>query len=48
MKAPRFVSAPKIDTGTDKELIERSKEFYAMMQKRRTVRIFRPVQCRVN
>ena len=45
MKAPRFVSAPKIDTGTDKELIERSKEFYAMMQKRRTVRDFsaRPV-----
>ena len=40
MKAPRFVSAPKIDTGTDKELIERSKEFYAMMQKRRTVRDF--------
>jgi nitroreductase len=45
MKAPRFVSAPKIDTGTDKELIERSKEFYAMMQKRRTLRDFsdRPV-----
>jgi nitroreductase len=45
MKAPRFVSAPKIDTGTDKELIERSKEFYVMMQKRRTVRDFsdRPV-----
>jgi nitroreductase len=45
MKAPRFVSAPKIDTGTDKELIERSKEFYTMMQKRRTVRDFsaRPV-----
>ena len=45
MKAPRFVSAPKIDSGTDKELIERSKEFYVMMQKRRTVRDFsdRPV-----
>lgn len=45
MKEPRFIPAPKIDIGVDKELIERAKEFYSMMQRRRTVRDFsdRPV-----
>jgi nitroreductase len=45
MKEPRFIPAPKIDIRVDKELIERAKEFYSMMQRRRTVRDFsdRPV-----
>jgi len=45
MKEPRFVPAPKIDNRVDKEIIERAKEFYSMMQRRRTVRDFsdRPV-----
>ena len=45
MRAPRFISAPKINIGTDKDLIERAKKFYATMQRRRTIRDFsdRPV-----
>ena len=45
MKAPRFISAPKINIGTDKDLIERAKKFYATMHRRRTIRDFsdRPV-----
>ena len=45
MKEPRSIPAPKIDIRVDEELIERSKEFYSIMQKRRTVRNFsnRPV-----
>jgi iodotyrosine deiodinase len=45
VKAARFVPAPKIDNRSDKELIDRAREFYATMQKRRTVRDFsdRPV-----
>ena len=45
MKAAPFVPAPKIDNRSDKELIDRAREFYATMQKRRTVRDFsdRPV-----
>ena len=45
MKAPRFISAPKINIGTDKDLIERAKKFYATMRRRRTIRDFsdRPV-----
>ena len=45
MKAARFIPAPKIDNRSDKELIDRAREFYATMQKRRTVRDFsdRPV-----
>jgi iodotyrosine deiodinase len=45
VKAARFVPAPKIDSRSDKELIDRAREFYATMQKRRTVRDFsdRPV-----
>lgn len=40
MKAARFIPAPKIDNRSDKELIDRAREFYATMQKRRTVRDF--------
>lgn len=40
MKEPRFISPPKIDNRAADELIERAKEFYAMMQRRRTVRDF--------
>jgi len=45
VKAARFIPAPKIDNRSDKELIDRAREFYATMQKRRTVRDFsdRPV-----
>lgn len=45
MKAARFIPAPKIDNRSDKELIDRAREFSATMQKRRTVRDFsdRPV-----
>ena len=45
MKAARFIPAPKIDNRSDKELIDRAREIYATMQKRRTVRDFsdRPV-----
>lgn len=45
MKAARFIPAPKTDNRSDKELIDRAREFYATMQKRRTVRDFsdRPV-----
>jgi len=45
VKASRFVPAPKTDNRSDKELIDRAREFYATMQKRRTVRDFsdRPV-----
>jgi iodotyrosine deiodinase len=45
MTRPRFVPAPKIDTRSDDELLRRAREFYEMMQKRRTIRDFseRPV-----
>jgi iodotyrosine deiodinase len=45
VKAARFIPAPKIENRSDNELIDRAREFYATMQKRRTVRDFsdRPV-----
>jgi iodotyrosine deiodinase len=45
VKAARFIPAPKIDNRSDNELIDRAREFYATMQKRRSVRDFsdRPV-----
>jgi iodotyrosine deiodinase len=45
MKKPRFVPAPKIVNRSDDELVALAKEFYSMMNRRRTVRDFseRPV-----
>ena len=49
MKKPRFVPAPKIVNRSDDELVALAKEFYSMMNRRRTVRDFseRPVPCEV-
>src|SRR5437660_6371856 len=46
---PRLVPAPKIDSQSDDEILRRTKEFYEMMQRRRTFRDFsdRPVPRRV-
>ena len=45
MNEPRFIPAPKIDNRSDEELIALSKQFYLIMNRRRTVRDFsdRPV-----
>ena len=45
MNEPRFIPAPKIDNRSDEELIALSKEFYLIMNRRRTLRDFsnRPV-----
>jgi len=45
MTQPRFVPAPKIDNRSDDELLERAREFYETMQRRRTFRDYsdRPV-----
>src|SRR5256886_7392919 len=46
---PRLVPAPKSDSQSDDEILRRTKEFYEMMQRRRTFRDFsdRPVPRRV-
>src|SRR6266480_4378960 len=45
MTLPRLVPAPKIDNRSDEELLMRAREFYEIMQRRRTFRNFsdRPV-----
>jgi nitroreductase len=45
MTFPRLVPAPKIDNRSDDELLRHAREFYEMMQRRRTFRDFsdRPV-----
>ena len=45
MTQPRFVPAPKIDNRSDEELLQRAREFYEAMQRRRTFRDYsdRPV-----
>ncbi len=40
MNDPRFVPAPAIERRSDDELLERAREFYVAMQRRRTVRDF--------
>jgi nitroreductase len=42
----RFVPPPKIEPGSDDELLDRAQKFYETMQRRRTIREFssRPVQ----
>lgn len=49
MTRPRLVPAPKIDNRSDGELLRRAREFYEMMQRRRTFRDFsnRPVPRKV-
>ncbi len=49
MNTPRFIPAPKIENYSDEELIERAAEFFAAMQRRRTIRDFsdRPVPQKV-
>lgn len=49
MTQPRFVPAPKIDTRSDDELLERAREFYDTMQRRRTFRDYsdRPIARKV-
>jgi iodotyrosine deiodinase len=49
MTRPRFVPAPKIDNRSDDELLQRAREFYEVMQRRRTFRDFsdRPVPRKV-
>ena len=45
MTSPRLVSAPKIDSQSDDEVLRRAQQFYETMQRRRTFRDFsdRPV-----
>ncbi|MEP6586573.1 MAG: nitroreductase family protein [Candidatus Udaeobacter sp.] len=45
MTDPRFVPAPKIDNRSDDELLQRAREFYETMNRRRTIRDYsdRPV-----
>ena len=45
MARPRLVAAPKIDPWSDDEILQRAREFYETMQRRRTVRNYsdRPV-----
>jgi iodotyrosine deiodinase len=45
MTLPRLVPGPKIDNRSDDELLRRAREFYEVMQRRRTIRDFsdRPV-----
>jgi nitroreductase len=49
MTRPRFVPAPKIDNRSDEELLQRAREFYEVMQWRRTFRDYsdRPVPRKV-
>jgi nitroreductase len=49
MTRPRFVPAPKIDNRSDEELLQRTREFYEVMQWRRTFRDYsdRPVPRKV-
>jgi len=49
VNTPRFIPAPKIENNSDEELIERAAEFFAAMQRRRTIRDFsdRPVPQKV-
>jgi len=49
VNTPRFIPAPKIENYSDEELIERAAEFFAAMQRRRTIRDFsdRPVPQKV-
>jgi iodotyrosine deiodinase len=49
MTLPRLVPGPKIDNRSDDELLRRAREFYEVMQRRRTIRDFsdRPVPCEV-
>lgn len=46
MNLARFVPPPKIEPGSDDELLDRAHQFYETMQRRRTIREFssRPVQ----
>jgi iodotyrosine deiodinase len=45
MTDPRFIPVPKIDNRSDEELLQRAREFYETMNRRRTVRDYsdRPV-----
>ena len=45
MTLPRWVPAPKVDNGSDEELLRKAQEFYEVMQRRRTIRDYstRPV-----
>ncbi len=40
MEHPRFVPAPEIEHRSDDELLQRAREFYEAMQRRRTIRDF--------
>jgi iodotyrosine deiodinase len=45
MTDPRFIPVPKIDNRSDEELLQRAREFYETMNRRRTIRDYsdRPV-----